>query len=440
MTRSWVMSSMRQVLAPEQERLAGPALVDHLLVELADPGAVGQEHAEEPAVGDGAAAGDGQALRPGPAADRAVRRGPTRCGAAARRTPRTGSGRTSRSSTLAQHLVGQLGEGRGAAAPARPARRPTTRRARTWRRSAGPARRAGCGGSCVSSMSPSCMRCDDHGRLDQVVAVLREELAPARLAHLVAGPADALQAARHRAGRLDLDDEVDGAHVDAELERAGGDQALEAPRLSSSSICRRRSRDSEPWWALTSSWPGSGGRPSASAARFSPSRASSLSRVASRSARRRALTKMSVERCSSTSSSSRGGWPARCCVRTGPAAAGPLTGSSMISPRAPMSSTGTTTSISSGLRTPASTMVTGRGRDGSTVGRRPEAAEEAGDLVERALRGRQPDALGRALAERPRAARGVSDRCDAPLGGGQRVDLVDDHGLDVDAASRAPPT
>ena len=45
---------------PEQEGLARPALVHHLLVELADPGAVGQEHAEQPAVGDGAAAGDGQ--------------------------------------------------------------------------------------------------------------------------------------------------------------------------------------------------------------------------------------------------------------------------------------------------------------------------------------------------------------------------------------------
>jgi hypothetical protein len=35
----------------EQERLAGPALVDHLLVELAHPGAVGQEHAEQPRSG-----------------------------------------------------------------------------------------------------------------------------------------------------------------------------------------------------------------------------------------------------------------------------------------------------------------------------------------------------------------------------------------------------
>src|SRR5690606_33426625 len=56
----------------EQERLAGAALVDHLLVELADARAVGQEHAEQPAVGNGAAARDGQALRPGAAAHHAV--------------------------------------------------------------------------------------------------------------------------------------------------------------------------------------------------------------------------------------------------------------------------------------------------------------------------------------------------------------------------------
>ena len=60
-----------------------------------------------------------------------------------------------------------------------------------------------------------------------------------------------------------------------------------------------------------------------------------------------------------------------------------------------MSSTGTTTSTSSGLRMPASTMVTGPGPAG-----RLEAAEEAGDLLERALRGRQPDALRRPLAQR----------------------------------------
>ena len=48
--------------------------------------------------------------------------------------------------------------------------------------------------------------------------------------------------------------------------------------------------------------------------------------------------------------------------RAGPAAAGPDTGSSvMTSPRRPMSSTGTMTSTSSCLEIPVSTMVTGLG-------------------------------------------------------------------------------
>ena len=62
----------------------------------------------------------------------------------------------------------------------------------------------------------------DRG-LEQVAAILREEDAARRLADLVAGPADALEATGDRAGRLDLDDEVDRSHVDAELERRGRD-------------------------------------------------------------------------------------------------------------------------------------------------------------------------------------------------------------------------
>ena len=71
----------------------------------------------------------------------------------------------------------------------------------------------------------------DDRRLEQVAAVLRVDRAPARLADLVAGAADALQAAADRAGRLDLDHEVDGAHVDAELEAAGGDDRPQVAAL-----------------------------------------------------------------------------------------------------------------------------------------------------------------------------------------------------------------
>ncbi len=52
-----------------------------------------------------------------------------------------------------------------------------------------------------------------------------------RLADLVAGPADALQAAGHRRRRLHLHDEVDGAHVDAQLQAGGGDQRRQLARL-----------------------------------------------------------------------------------------------------------------------------------------------------------------------------------------------------------------
>ena len=81
----------------EHEALADAALVDHLLVELADPGTVGQEHAEQAAVGDRAAARHGNVLRafsgraPGSAC------GPTRRVGAGRRTGRRGSGPASMS-------------------------------------------------------------------------------------------------------------------------------------------------------------------------------------------------------------------------------------------------------------------------------------------------------------------------------------------------------
>ena len=58
----------------ERDDLAGPGLVDHLLVELADsparrPGLPDHEHAEHPAVGDRPAGGDGDDARIAPAGD-----------------------------------------------------------------------------------------------------------------------------------------------------------------------------------------------------------------------------------------------------------------------------------------------------------------------------------------------------------------------------------
>ena len=133
-------------------------------------------------------------------------------------------------------------------------------------------------------------RLGDGGARDEVAAELREDHAFAHRVDLVAAAADALQAARDRRRRLDLDDEIDRAHVDAELERRGGDERAQARRaFSRSSISTRCARAIEPWCERTSVSP-----------------ASSLSAPASRSASRRLLTKISVERCARISSSSRG--------------------------------------------------------------------------------------------------------------------------------------
>ena len=72
---------------------------------------------------------------------------------------------------------------------------------------------------------------DDDGRLEQVGAELREDPSARDRRQVVARPAHPLEPARDRLRRLDLDHEVDRAHVDAELERRGGDEARDLPPL-----------------------------------------------------------------------------------------------------------------------------------------------------------------------------------------------------------------
>ena len=69
------------------------------------------------------------------------------------------------------------------------------------------------------------------GALEQVGAELGEDPSARHLAHAVTGAADALQAARHRLGRLHLHHEIHGAHVDAELQRRRRHQAGQRARL-----------------------------------------------------------------------------------------------------------------------------------------------------------------------------------------------------------------
>ena len=74
-------------------------------------------------------------------------------------------------------------------------------------------------------------RLRDDGGLEQVGAELREDASLRDGSQVVAGPADALQPAGDRLGALDLDHEIDGSHVDPQLERRRGDEARDQPRL-----------------------------------------------------------------------------------------------------------------------------------------------------------------------------------------------------------------
>ena len=71
----------------------------------------------------------------------------------------------------------------------------------------------------------------DDGALEQVGAELGEDAALGDVADAVAGAADALAGRGDRLGRLDLEHEVDRAHVDAQLERGGGHEARQLAGL-----------------------------------------------------------------------------------------------------------------------------------------------------------------------------------------------------------------
>src|SRR5207253_2405109 len=63
----------------------------------------------------------------------------------------------------------------------------------------------------------------------QVAPVFREDHSSGHRAHLVTRPADPLQPGRDARRRLDLHDEVNRAHVDAQLEAAGRDHRRQPP-------------------------------------------------------------------------------------------------------------------------------------------------------------------------------------------------------------------
>ena len=74
-------------------------------------------------------------------------------------------------------------------------------------------------------------RSHDGRRLQQLLASGHDDPALGRAAQQVPGAAHALQGRRDVARRLELDDQVDRADVDAELERGGGDQRAQLALL-----------------------------------------------------------------------------------------------------------------------------------------------------------------------------------------------------------------
>ena len=71
----------------------------------------------------------------------------------------------------------------------------------------------------------------DGGAGDEVGPVLGEKNALADGVDVVAGTANALHAAGHRGRGFDLNNKIDGTHVDAQFEGGGGAQGLDLARL-----------------------------------------------------------------------------------------------------------------------------------------------------------------------------------------------------------------
>ena len=212
----------------EQERVAGPRLVDHLLVELADPRALGAEvDGVQPAVRNRAAAGQRDDARPTPRRDAVGRPVP--------RQARRQVGHLVGGISPAQHVEHRVERGAGEIAVAVGAADQPEERADLPALDRG--HRDDLLGEHVERLARRARLLDlavehgaaDRGRLDQVAAPDRHDAPDADRPDRVTGTADPLEPARHRAGRLDLDDEVDRRHVDAELERAGGADAAEEP-------------------------------------------------------------------------------------------------------------------------------------------------------------------------------------------------------------------
>ena len=243
----------------------------------------------------------------------------------------------------------------------------------------------------------------DDRALEQVGAELREDAALADARRRCGRRGRCAAARGDRLRRLDLQHEVDGAHVDAELERGGRDQARQLARL-------QQLLDDRALLARQRAVVGAGDLASLGAVAVQvgvrqlvqPQReALGAAAVVDEHDRRGVLRDELAALAGRSPARSSGASPRRPATGSSSAVAvGACSGSTI-------DSTGTWICRSSGLRTPASTIRA----------RAPRPDEEAADLLERVLRRRQADALRR-RGRRPaaRSSRSsVSARCEPRL-------------------------
>ena len=219
---------------PERDHLADAALVDHLLVEFADPPAgrprlADHEHAVEPAVRDRAAARDCDDAGVAPPFDDVRDAVPRQAWLQLRElVARVGAGEHPEHALedfATERLVRRRASCRGEQIVDGPAIHDGHRDELLGEDVERVARQHGrLDRAVVHALG------DDRG-LEQVAPVLREDHALRRRADLVPRPADTLEAAGDARRRFDLDDEVDRTHVDAQLEAAGRDEGRQAAGL-----------------------------------------------------------------------------------------------------------------------------------------------------------------------------------------------------------------
>ena len=233
-TRSRVISSILHVEAPSMNVWPLTGFVDHLLVELADPSAaVDLEDPEKPAIRDRARVRDREpaSARSGPRITPAVPvphdPRPQLRELVGRIAPRE------HVEDVVELLPGEVGERMGRRRTSveqlvdrdllSSAQIATTCCARTS---------SGLRGIAISSIAPARIAFATTAHSREVGAELREDLGPSEVAPRPC-PARPTRCrpSRDRLRALDLDHEVDRAHVDAELEARGRDEAWDPARL-----------------------------------------------------------------------------------------------------------------------------------------------------------------------------------------------------------------